>query len=249
MTLSQQLWLEPPARPALTEGEAHVWRSYLDQDRPTVQALLEFLSPDEQARAGRFYFQKDREHFIVARGVLRVILGRYLNLAPWQLRFAHNQYGKPALSREVDDGRLRFNVSHSHGLALFALTSGRDIGVDLERVRADFASLELAQRFFSPVEVAALQMLSPAAQIIAFFNCWTRKEAYIKARGEGLSYQLHRFTVSLGDGEPALLSTDDEPGEAARWSLIELYPAEDYRAALAVEGARPLLRCWQVSRE
>jgi len=246
MTQHRQLWLDAPARPLLADGEVHVWRSFLDKDRSAVQSLLEFLSPDEQKRAGKFHFQRDREHFVVARGMLRSILGRYLNVTPQQLGFTYNQYGKPALNRATAADLLRFNVSHSHGLALFAITPGREIGVDLEQVRADFVSLELAERFFSPAEVATLRALPPDARMTAFFNCWTRKEAYIKARGEGLSHPLHRFTVSLSSGEPAsLLSTDDEPDAAARWSLVELFPAECYRAALAIEGGRPLLRCWQ----
>jgi 4'-phosphopantetheinyl transferase len=246
MTQHRQLWLDSPARPSLADGEVHVWRSHLERDERTVQSLLELLSPEERARASRYYFQKDRTHSVVARGTLRVVLGRYLDLAPRRLRFTYNLYGKPALSGEVDDGRLRFNVSHSHGLALFAVASGREIGVDVEQVRADFASLEVAERFFSPAEVSGLRALPPDARTSAFFNCWTRKEAYIKARGVGLSHPLDRFTVSLGSDEPISLSADDEEGAAAHWSLVELLPAEGYRAALAVEGGLALLRCWQV---
>lgn len=246
MIRQRQLWLDAPAHPSLADGEVHIWRSHLERDDRAVQSLLELLSPEEQARAGRYYFQRDRTHFVVARGTLRVILGRYLDLAPRRLRFTYNQYGKPALSSEAGDGRLRFNVSHSHGLALFAVASGREIGVDLEQVRADFASLEVAERFFSPAEVSGLRALPPGARTSAFFNCWTRKEAYIKARGEGLSHPLHRFTVPLGSDESTSLSIDDEDGAAAHWSLVELFPAEDYRAALAVEGELALLHCWQV---
>ena len=245
MDQHQQLWLDAPKRLTLPDDEVHVWRAYLDQDRLTVQTSLAILSPDERERASRFYFQRDREHFVIARGALRIILSRYVNLSPRQIRFAYNRYGKPSLSREASDD-LRFNISHAHGIAVYAVTRGREVGIDVEWVRKDFASLEIAERFFSPTEVSMLRALPPNLRTAAFFNCWTRKEAYIKARGEGLSQPLDRFTVSLALGAPALLlSTDDDPREASRWSLMELFPQKGYRAALAVEGGTPLLRYWQ----
>jgi 4'-phosphopantetheinyl transferase len=150
--------------------------------------------------------------------------------------------------RAVDDTLLRFNVSHSQGVALYALTRGREVGVDIEFVREDFARFDIAERFFSTREVSALRALPTEQHTAAFFDCWTRKEAYIKARGEGLSHPLHSFAVSLAPGETAaLLWTDTDPQEAARWSLVGLFPGESYRAALAVEGEMPTLRCWRWS--
>jgi 4'-phosphopantetheinyl transferase len=249
MDQHQQLWLDVPERLILPDDEVHVWRAYLDQDRLTVQTFLAILSPDERERASKFYFQRDREHFMVARGALRIILSRYVNLSPRQIRFAHNRYGKPSLSREANDD-LRFNISHAHGIAVYAVTRGREVGIDVEWVRKDFASLEIAERFFSPTEVSMLRALPPNLRTVAFFNCWTRKEAYIKARGEGLSQPLDRFTVSLALGAPALLlSTDDDPQEVARWSLRELTLAPEYVAALAIEGHDWRLRCWDYIAE
>lgn len=144
------------------------------------------------------------------------------------------------------DCTLHFNVSHSNGLALYAVARGREIGIDLEFVREDIAGLEIAERFFSSREVSALRALAPSEYTVAFFDCWTRKEAYIKARGEGLSHPLHGFTVSLAPGTPAaILNIDADPHEAARWTLVALSPGDGYRAALAVEGRVAHLRCWR----
>lgn len=245
MVSDHNSWPEAPEQPDCGADDVHVWRAYLNQDGMTAQSLADLLSPDEHQRAEQYHFQRDREHFIVARGILRTILSRYLNVPPGQLRFACNQYGKPALMREAGDDGLRFNLSHANGLALYAVTFWREIGIDVEFVREDFASLTIAKRFFSTDEVAMLHALPPKMRTSAFFSCWTRKEAYIKARGEGLSRPLDCFTVSLVPGEPAaLLRTGDDPEEGPRWSLIEVYPKQGYRAALAVEGNADL-HCWQ----
>jgi 4'-phosphopantetheinyl transferase len=211
-----------------------------------MQSFFHNLAADEQARAERFYFERDREHFIAARGVLRTILGCYLNRVPECLSFCYSSHGKPALAGEPGGDAICFNVSHSHGVALYAVTRGREVGIDLERIRFDVAVAEIAERFFSRREVAMLRALPTEVQHQAFFRCWTRKEAYIKARGEGLSLPLDQFDVSLAPGEPAaVLGTQRDPSEASRWSLQELTPAPDYVAALAVEGHGWHLTCWQ----
>ncbi len=239
-------WSSPPRTLILGSDEVHVWRAVLDLKASGVQSLQQTLSEDERARAERFHFQKDRERFTVGRGMLRVILGRYLNKEPGQLRFYYGRHGKPSLARESGDDELRFNMSHSYGLALFAITQGREIGVDLEPIRTDLPHEEIAERFFTPREVAALRVLSASVQPQAFFNCWTRKEAYIKARGEGLTVRLDQFDVSLAPGEPAaLLYNSRDLQEVCRWSLQELVPWPGYVAALAVEGAGWRLKCWQ----
>ena len=245
MTTPDQSWCDAPERPALAEGEVHVWRACLSPGRARLLELRQSLSDDELERARRFHFDRDREHFVAARGALRDILCRYTGTPPERLRFTYDAYGKPALG-EAAGRRLRFNVSHSNGLALYAVTAGREVGIDIEFVREDFASLEVAAHFFSAQEVSALRSLPPGEQAGAFFDCWTRKEAYIKARGEGLSHPLHLFTVSLKPGEPAaLLRTEDDPSEATRWTLHELSAGEGYRAALAVEGAPASLSRWR----
>jgi 4'-phosphopantetheinyl transferase len=241
---AEAIWLLPNADLSLPRHEVHVWRAPLDQPQ-SLTAFLATLAPDEQERAARFRFQKDREHFIAARGLLRALLSRYLNVRPDDLAFGYSAHGKPFLVSE-QGGEVRFNVSHSHGLALFAFAQRRALGIDLEYMRPEVAEEQIAERFFSSCEVTALRALPAGQQTEAFFNCWTRKEAYIKARGEGLSLPLDQFDVSLAPGEPAaLLHTAMAADEASRWSMIELAAGAGYKAALVVEGGGWQLRCWQ----
>ncbi len=196
-------------------AEVHVWRIPLECGDAALDRLRTFLADDERQRAERFYFEKDRRHFIAGRGALRSLVAGYLNRHPSQVRLAYTNYGKPLLAAEFGSTELRFNLSHSHGLALLAVTRGRDIGVDLEHIRANLDGEQLAERFFSPCEVAVLRSLAPELRREAFFQCWTRKEAYIKANGKGLSLPLDQFDVTLRPGEPAaLMATHYDPAEA-----------------------------------
>ena len=239
-------WRSPAEAVCLGGSEVHVWRAGLDQPPSTIERFLHDLASDERARAERFYFERDRERFIVARGVLRAILGLYLKRAPESLSFCYGSHGKPALAGEADGDSIRFNVSHSRGIALYAVCRGREVGIDLEHIRFDLAIAEIAGRFFSHREVAMLRALPADVQHEAFFRCWTRKEAYIKARGEGLSLPLDQFDVSLIPGEPAeLLGTRPDPSEASRWALREIIPAPGYVAALAVQAHGWRLDYWQ----
>lgn len=239
-------WCPPPDPLLLADDEVHVWRAALTPLDSDLRNMWHTLSADERERAERFYFSRDRKRFIAARGVLRAILSRYLAIGAEHLCFCYNARGKPALTSDSGGDTLRFNVSHSHTLALFAVTRGREVGIDLERMRSDLADEQIARRFFSPHEVAMLRALPPELRREGFFNCWTRKEAYIKARGEGLALPLDQFDVTLAPGESArLLSTAGDPQEADRWSLQALFPGQDYAAALAVEGHAWRLQCWQ----
>jgi 4'-phosphopantetheinyl transferase len=242
-------WSPPPENPAASKDEVHVWRASLNPPASQIQALRRVLTADERARAERFYFPKHRDRFAVARGVLRTILGRYLGITPDQLQFTYNQYGKPSLTEAHP---LRFNLSHSHTLALCAVTCDREVGVDLEHIRPDPNDnrTRIARRFFSAREVLAFEALHESLRDRAFFSCWTRKEAFIKAKGKGLSLPLGQFDVSVHPEEPAaLLHTKWDPQEAALWSLQDLHPGPGYAAALAVEGAPWRLRCWQWPEE
>jgi 4'-phosphopantetheinyl transferase len=241
-------WHPAPAELTLSSTEVHVWRTALDPAASCVERLRRNLSADELERAARFHFPRDRRRFTVARGVLRDILVRYLRVPPSALVFRYSAYGKPALADGFDDGVLRFNVSHSHEMALFAVTCGREVGIDIEFLGREIRGEEIAERFFSAGECATLRDLPQEVKHQAFFNCWTRKEAYIKAHGEGLSLPLDQFDVSLAPGEPAaLLATRSDPQEACRWSMQALSPRAGYVAALAVEGQGWQLRCWQWS--
>lgn len=246
-TSSATAWRFPPQALKLTSDEVHVWRAALDQAPSQIDSYLRTLAADERARAERFHFPKDREHLIVARGALRAILGFYLNRAPECLSFSYSSHGKPALTLEPGDDPIRFNISHSQGVALYAITCGREVGIDLECMRSDLEVEQIAERFFSRQEIATLRALPAALRRYAFFLCWTRKEAYIKARGEGLSLPLDQFDVSLIPGEPAaLLCTRPDSDEALRWSLQELTPGSPgYAAALAVEGEGWSLALWE----
>jgi 4'-phosphopantetheinyl transferase len=245
MTNWNSVWRDPPEHLELAGDAVHVWRGALDLEAEQIGRYWNSLSQDEKERADRFRFEQDRSRFIVAHGVLRGILGRYLGLEPAALRFQRRPNGKPELRPEFGGG-LRFNLAHSQGLALYAVTRDREVGVDLEYVRVDVARERIAEQFFSLGEVAVLRALPEADQMEAFFNCWTRKEAYVKARGDGLSLPLDLFDVSMAPGEPAvLLSTRDDPAEASRWLLREISPGPGYKAAVAVEGGFIELKLWQ----
>jgi 4'-phosphopantetheinyl transferase len=238
---------QPPTDPMVFGlDDVHVWRVYLDRNMPYVHRMREILSADEKSRADRFYFEKDRDHFIMARGMLRVILSGYLDQEPSKLRFNYNPFGKPTLAGTSGEEMLSFNVSHSDGLSLYAVTRGRMIGIDIERIRRDFSCEQIAKQYFSPLENVMLFAL-PKGHVRekAFFSCWTRKEAYIKAKGEGLSHPLDKFEVSLGPGKPAKLIKHYEfPQEVNRWLLKEIHPAQGYVASLAVEGQNWHLTCY-----
>lgn len=238
---------EPSAKPQadwptrrkqlILEGnDVHVWCASLDQGSSVLQLLLDTLSPDERQRADRFHFPKDRNQYIVARGILRRILSLYLGVSPVNLRFLYSEHGKPTLTHETAGVHLHFNLSHAHEFALYAISGGCQVGIDLEYLREDFASLEIAERFFSPDEVAMLRSLPVNLRTRGFFDCWTRKEAYIKGLGEGLSHPLDSFTVSLIPGEPVWLRTGDSR-QPSNWSLVSISFKDEYAAALAIEGS------------
>lgn len=232
-----------PADLILSSGEVHVWCTTLDLSMQQIGVLEQNLSPNELARANRFFLKNDRHRFTAAHGILRNILGGYLGMASNQIRFAYGDYGKPALAADLNQENLNFNLSHSDGLALFAFTHGRDIGIDLERVQEDLGLEQIAARFFSERENLELRLLSSNQGIAAFFNCWARKEAYIKARGGGFSVGLDQFDVSLAPDKPAeLLCTRDDPTEASRWTMREIILKPGYAGALVVEGDG-----WQLS--
>lgn len=242
--IGSNTWRQPPENLLLSEGQVHVWRASLDLPPAALESLWKTLSVDEQERANRYRFARDRNWFISRRGRLRLILGRYLGLDPASLQFSYSPYGKPALHPEVI-GQFSFNLSHSQGLALYAFAHHATIGVDLEHLRADFDYIALAKRFFSAWERAELSALPVAIHPQAFFLCWTRKEAFIKAHGEGLSLPLDQFDVTLAPGEPArLVATRAGLESPDQWSLFNLEPAPDYLAALVVRGRGYELSCW-----
>lgn len=244
---SENLWRSSPTNLVLSENDVHVWRADLNLPAWRLKPVAQTLSSDEQQRAERFYFEQDRKHFIAGRGLLRTILGRYLDLEPSKLQFSYSSRGKPALVNTNSTETLYFNLSHSNGLALYAVTRSRSIGIDLEHVRPMPDAEKLAKRFFSAHEYAVISTLLPEQKQDAFFNAWTRKEAYLKATGDGLA-GLEQVEVSLIPGEPAaLLSIQGNQQATSRWSLYQLTPAPNYVAALAVEGHGWHLECLDIS--
>jgi 4'-phosphopantetheinyl transferase len=226
----------------LEGDEVHVWRVEVGSAHTCQDILWSYLAGDERQKAADFLFEGDRERFVVSRGVLRALLGCYLRRPPGTLGFDYNPYGKPLLA---GDFGVSFSTSHSHGLVLLAFARGREVGVDIERLRADLALEGIAASCFSPREIATLNSLRNDLRQEAFFACWTRKEALAKAEGEGLALPLCRFEVTLVPGEPAmLLDTKGDPLET-KWTLQEMTPDPGYVAALAVEGHGLRVSCRQ----
>lgn len=238
-------WQAPPDAPVLAGGAVHIWRAPLVLTASNVHGHWQTLATDERERAARYYLKRDRNRFVMVRGVLRAILGRYLGVEPRDVAFRHGVYGKPMLAAPFD-ATLRFNVSRSGGLALYGVSCTGDIGVDLEHLRTLVASEEIAAQCFSHRERAALQAFPARLKPKAFFTCWTCKEAFVKARGDGLTFPLNRFDVSVGLGEQTgILSIDGSEREGASWWLRSLAPAPNYVAAVAVHGRPSGIEYWQ----
>lgn len=217
--------------------QVHLWLADLDIGASRRGYLLGTLTEDERARASRFRFERDRTRFIAARGLLRSILASYLEVAPEGLRFRYGPYGKPYLSLPSGFPDVRFNLSHSQDLALYAVSVGREVGVDLERVQSWGRAHEIAARFFSARELSALMTATKTERAELFFAYWTAKEAYLKAKGEGLSKGLGGLVFQLEPGKSKLLQaawknhSDKRPFE-----VKTLKPAPGFVAALAAAG-------------
>jgi 4'-phosphopantetheinyl transferase len=232
-----------PPEPTLRNGAVHAWRADLNLEPARLSRLGRNLSADEQARAARFHFARDRERFVAARGLLREILALYLNTAAKRLRFRYGAHGKPTLA---EYGDLRFNLSHSHDTMLVAVAHKREVGVDIEHAGADIAVEEIAETVFSTPEVQVLNRLDGEAKRAAFLRFWTRKEAYIKADGRGVSLPLKHVDVSVPADRVAVL--DESTGKwyaCLRWMLRTLTVGPEHVAALAAEGQEWQLACWQ----
>ena len=217
------IWSSAPRDLALAPDTIHVWRAAADADSARIEALARTVSPDERERAARFAFQQNRDRFLVRRGMLRAILGRYLAMPPERLEIEPDVRGKPSLRTS-----LRFNVSHSGGLVLVAVALGREVGVDIERIEPSAVDARIAGNFLSRRESAEVRALPAAQRPYAFFARWTRKEAYLKARGDG--------RAGLTDG-----GLPEDP----RWSVRALEPSPGYAGALAAWGHGWHLGAWR----
>jgi 4'-phosphopantetheinyl transferase len=235
-------WPAGPSDPILADDEVHVWAVALAVGTQRLAELLELLDDEERGRAARFVHVPSRQQFIVARALLRILLGRYLNQPRSEVRFASSPQGKPLLA---DEPALHFNVTHTQDVALIAFTRLGPVGIDIERSRPYPGHRDMAERFFTPGEAAALRSLPIDSSDEAFFHVWTRKEAFLKAVGLGLSHGLERFEVSVPPDEPArILHIDGDVRAAERWSLSVLTPAAGYVGTLAIETREHRLICW-----
>jgi 4'-phosphopantetheinyl transferase len=219
---AESKWLAKPRDLTLKDGEVHIWRAPLRLEATVLDRVRLNLSADEKARADRFVFAGDRDRFVAARGILRDLLGSYAGTTPAELKFDYGSRGKPELSPAHPP--IRFNLSHSHKLVVYAFARERHLGIDLELIQPEFAGDDIAERYFSSSELAELRALPPETRTEGFFLCWTRKEAYVKARGEGLQISLASFDVSLTPGKEEKLLSDD----TLRWQLHSFQPAPRY---------------------
>jgi 4'-phosphopantetheinyl transferase len=230
----------------LFEAEVHLWFVSLAVTQEQSSYFWSILSREEQERAGSFHRRKGAQRYVASRGSLRSLLGGYLTVEPAQLQFAYNAFGKPHLATDVPGTGVSFSVSHSHDCGLLGFVREHSIGVDLERVDMEVDVESLAKRYFSPNEWEKLRLLPDDQRKQGFYRAWTRKEAYLKARGVGLSYELNQVEVNLAPGEPAsLLGVRDDPNASAKWTLEDLAPARDYIGAAAVESRDITFKCFR----
>ena len=234
-------WCSAPRKLTLAPDELHIWRAQVDQRNALLLKFSNTETCDETERAKQFQVEQARARFLICRVILKNILRRYSNLEAGCLRFEYGRYGKPYLSNTD----LRFNSSHSNNLALYAIGLGQEIGIETEYIRPVLDRDQIVDRYFTAKEKIMYGRLTPDAKGPAFFNGWTRKEAYLKATGVGLNQPLRTVEVSLEPGKPArLLRINGNPREADAWSLYELSLGTDYAGALAVKG-RYRLRLWR----
>ncbi len=244
--IDPDIWREHPAQFALAHHDVHVWIADLDDMSRHNKLFYDVLNEQERSRARRFLRPYDHKHFIAARGILRTLLGGYIRVEPRAIKFVLGTYGKPALDPKIHLSPLRFNISHSHGYALFAFTNERDIGVDIEHMRPIENMEDIVRRFFSAHEAATLLALPLHDRERAFYACWTRKEAFIKANGRGLTQTLGSFDVEVAPDKPAaLLAIRDAPNEAARWRMRSLQTLPGFEATMVVGGDDWELSCWR----
>lgn len=215
----------------LNPAEVTIWQCSLLADTNKIESSWQILNAAEQERATRFRFLQHRNRFILARGFLRQVLAGYTSQRPEQLEFSYNEYGKPSLKQYPN---LQFNLSHAHEITVLAITLDCGIGVDVEYILSERNEQGIAKRFFSEQEYQQYLAVKPEEKLMAFYNAWTRKEAFIKAIGQGLSFSLQRFAVSLQpDKEVCIISIDENTDEAKKWTLYAFNPALQYVAAVA----------------
>lgn len=248
MNASNCLWNAPIAELQLSGNDIHIWYAALDLPPEQLEIFSLTLSSDEKTRAERFHFDEHRQLFIASRGILREILSRYSDLAPDQIQFNYGSRGKPEIAESCGSAKLKFNLSHSGKVALYAITLDREIGIDIEKIHPIADAEQIAKRFFSAKECAWLSEHSPSEKPAAFFDLWTCKEAYLKAIGEGLAFGLDQFEILFSPSKPPKIFSIQGNYQAAKpWFLQQLNPVLGYVGAVAVKADNPCFNYWQWS--
>jgi 4'-phosphopantetheinyl transferase len=241
------MWESPPPSIQMGPGDTHLWRAWVGSPSAPLDLLERLLSTDELERADRFRLNRDRDRFVLRRGLLRKLLGEYLERDPAQLNLHYGSHGKPFLLERGGQSPLQFNLTHSSGLTVLAFSWQQELGVDIERIDSHVTDERIPEQFFSPMEVVALRSMPLQWQTEAFFLGWTRKEAYIKATGEGLSHGLVNFAVSMRPEESArLLWVKGQDAERERWSMMNFIPGPGFAGALVVEGPVRAIRAYSL---
>ena len=240
-------WESSPPRIQMRPGDIHLWRAWVDSPSASLDLLERLLSKDELERADRFRLNRDHDRFVFRRGLLRKLLAEYLERDPVKLNLHYGSYGKPYLSDGAVRSPLCFNLTHSSDLTVLSFSWQQELGVDIERIDFNAAQERIPEQFFSPMEVVSLRTMPLQWQTEAFFLGWTRKEAYIKATGEGLSHGLDNFAVSMRPDESArLLWVKGQDEERERWSMMNFIPGTGFAGALVVEGPVRAIRAYSV---
>jgi 4'-phosphopantetheinyl transferase len=238
-------WRLPPTYPTLSGNEVHIWYVCLNQFDNYVDQMAQILSDIELKRAERFHFLQHRNQFITAHGLLRKLLADYMNIESDRITFEYSRNGKPYLSEKFSKEKIRFNLSHSNNYALFAISVEREIGVDIEQI-CEFADMDkIAEQVFSTKEIAILRSLPDSEKKRVFFIFWTRKEAYIKAIGKGISSALDTIDISSYPFNAAVsIDAGENSEDKNHWTIQDLLPLPGFAAAFAVEGDEVVHHCW-----
>lgn len=223
--------------PSLPHGEIHIWQADLNLQADHTDILWPLLSDREKPRAASFHFEQDRNRYIIAHGTLRQLIGRYLNVPAQEVLFNYGDYGKPELDTEHADGHIYFNMSHSSGTALYGFARACPIGVDIEKIKEISEMDNVVDQFFSANEKKIFNKFAPAKKMRAFYRCWTLKEAFVKATGQGLNFPLNSLDVSIDPDEaPRLFKVNGDEKEASQWLIQELTPGNGMAAAVSARG-------------
>jgi len=221
----------------LESPEVHIWLADLQTATSELVKLYNLLSPDEHKRSSEYKFERDAQHYVCARGILRNLLSKFLAIDPQNVKFAYNEYGKPHLKNQETGNLLRFNLAHSYGLALYVFARDYQLGIDLEKIMPVENLLDIAQQFFSADEARCLQSVPTINRLESFYKCWTRKESVIKAIGKGLSFPLDRFTVTVAPNEPArIVDLQLDSLIPVHWNLYSIDTIPGYQAAVTLIG-------------